>query len=119
MATYESASIRRFNYGRVDVIRAATKEALAWTEAMTHNGRSKQEMLKLFQEAMAKQTDVMNKVSEANSYLIMPYIVPLRGVMIYLDFGVSAGNQRTRSRQLLHRTQRDRSANNGKSTGSF
>ena len=47
----------------VDVIRAATKEAKAWVEAMCLNGGcSREETLKLFWEAMAKQTDVMNKV---------------------------------------------------------
>lgn len=34
MATYESAGIRRFALGRVDCIRAASPEALAWAKAM-------------------------------------------------------------------------------------
>jgi choline O-acetyltransferase len=34
VSTYESASIRRFALGRVDVIRAASAEALAWVKAM-------------------------------------------------------------------------------------
>lgn len=34
MATYESAGIRRFALGRVDVIRSASPEALAWAKAM-------------------------------------------------------------------------------------
>ncbi|XP_044018407.1 choline O-acetyltransferase isoform X1 [Aphidius gifuensis] len=34
VATYESASIRRFSKGRVDVIRAASPESLAWVKAM-------------------------------------------------------------------------------------
>lgn len=34
VSTYESASIRRFRYGRVDNIRAATPEALQWVQAM-------------------------------------------------------------------------------------
>ena len=34
MATYESAGIRRFAQGRVDVIRAASPEALGWVKAM-------------------------------------------------------------------------------------
>lgn len=33
-ATYESASTRRFLLGRVDCIRSATIEALAWVQAM-------------------------------------------------------------------------------------
>lgn len=34
VATYESAGIRRFAMGRVDCIRAASPEALAWAKAM-------------------------------------------------------------------------------------
>ncbi|XP_043474260.1 choline O-acetyltransferase-like isoform X2 [Leptopilina heterotoma] len=34
VATYESAGIRRFALGRVDVIRSASPEALAWAKAM-------------------------------------------------------------------------------------
>lgn len=34
VATYESAGIRRFALGRVDCIRAASPEALAWAKAM-------------------------------------------------------------------------------------
>src|SRR4051812_397066 len=34
VSTYESATIRKFRQGRVDNIRAATPEALAWTKAM-------------------------------------------------------------------------------------
>lgn len=32
--TYESASTRRFRYGRVDCIRSATEEAHAWAQTM-------------------------------------------------------------------------------------
>lgn len=35
MSTYESASIRRFQEGRVDNIRSATPEALAFVQSMT------------------------------------------------------------------------------------
>ena len=34
VSTYESASIRQFKHGRVDNIRAATLEALAWSKSM-------------------------------------------------------------------------------------
>ena len=34
VTTYESASLRRFRYGRADNIRAATKQALQWVKAM-------------------------------------------------------------------------------------
>lgn len=35
MPTYESASIRRFQHGRVDNIRSSTAEALEFVKAMT------------------------------------------------------------------------------------
>lgn len=35
MPTYESASIRRFQQGRVDNIRSSTAEALEFVKAMT------------------------------------------------------------------------------------
>ncbi|KAH7980554.1 hypothetical protein HPB49_017256 [Dermacentor silvarum] len=34
VSTYESASLRKFYLGRVDNIRAATAQALAWVQAM-------------------------------------------------------------------------------------
>lgn len=34
VSTYESAAVRQFKFGRVDNIRAATNEALAWSQAM-------------------------------------------------------------------------------------
>lgn len=37
VATYESASTRRFRLGRVDCIRAATMEALEWAKAMNQS----------------------------------------------------------------------------------
>lgn len=37
MATYESASTRRFRLGRVDCIRAATIETLEWAKAMNQS----------------------------------------------------------------------------------
>lgn len=38
VATYESASTRRFLLGRVDCIRSATKETLEWVQSMTEGG---------------------------------------------------------------------------------
>uniref|UniRef100_A0A914V3D5 Choline O-acetyltransferase n=1 Tax=Plectus sambesii TaxID=2011161 RepID=A0A914V3D5_9BILA len=40
VSTYESAAIRRFRIGRVDNIRAATPEALAWVQSMASSGTS-------------------------------------------------------------------------------
>ncbi|VVC41984.1 Hypothetical protein CINCED_3A025026 [Cinara cedri] len=74
VATYESASTRRFRLGRVDCIRAATTEALEWAKAMNQSavtetsilGTKKifytvtdNEKLQLFESAVKKQTDVM------------------------------------------------------------
>lgn len=41
VSTYESASIRRFREGRVDNIRSATPEALAFVKAMTDGSLSR------------------------------------------------------------------------------
>lgn len=38
VATYESASTRRFLLGRVDCIRSATTEALSWVQSMAEGG---------------------------------------------------------------------------------
>ncbi|PSN50570.1 Choline O-acetyltransferase [Blattella germanica] len=80
VATYESASTRRFLLGRVDCIRSAHVEALQWVRAMcqdesgtedcededTHSGKrvtfslyDVQQKLQLFDAAMKKQTEVM------------------------------------------------------------
>ncbi|KAJ8917224.1 hypothetical protein NQ315_012716 [Exocentrus adspersus] len=71
-ATYESASIRRFRLGRVDCIRSATPEALAWVAAMaqpkeddignkkvTFHLVSDEKKLLLWGEAVAAQTAEM------------------------------------------------------------
>ncbi|KAK7122163.1 hypothetical protein R3I94_019318 [Phoxinus phoxinus] len=61
VSTYESASLRRFRQGRVDNIRSATPEALAFAKAMT-NGRTstqdteKMEKLRAAVEAQTKIT---------------------------------------------------------------
>ncbi|CAG9539986.1 unnamed protein product [Cercopithifilaria johnstoni] len=58
VSTYESASIRRFRYGRVDNIRAATPEALRWVKAMHVKNNTRDEKQKLFMEAMQKQAEI-------------------------------------------------------------
>ncbi|KAJ1365843.1 hypothetical protein KIN20_026286 [Parelaphostrongylus tenuis] len=57
VSTYESASLRRFRFGRVDNIRASTKEALEWVKAMTRN-ESKETKLILLRRAAEKQAIV-------------------------------------------------------------
>ncbi|XP_056291596.1 choline O-acetyltransferase-like [Pseudoliparis swirei] len=61
VSTYESASIRRFQEGRVDNIRSATPEALAFVKAMTEgklstNDAEKMEMLRSAITAQTKYT---------------------------------------------------------------
>ncbi|XP_072400603.1 choline O-acetyltransferase [Diabrotica undecimpunctata] len=71
-ATYESASVRRFRMGRVDCIRSASPEALAWVKAMsqpkeddTSNKKvtfhlvSDEKKILLWNEAVAAQTTEM------------------------------------------------------------
>ncbi|XP_046865290.1 choline O-acetyltransferase [Drosophila willistoni] len=85
VATYESASTRRFLHGRVDCIRAASMEALEWSKAMCQGEGanvtlesdreddyeesrkvkfsiySKDHLRELFRCAVARQTEVMVK----------------------------------------------------------
>ncbi|XP_062376374.1 choline O-acetyltransferase [Sardina pilchardus] len=59
VSTYESASIRRFQEGRVDNIRSATFEALSFGKAMT-DGRStfsNDEKMKILKDAINAQTN--------------------------------------------------------------
>lgn len=64
VSTYESASTRRFHFGRVDNIRANTPEALEWARAMVDEtgNVSAKEKLRLFRLAMQAQTDLMVQV---------------------------------------------------------
>ncbi|KAF1375696.1 hypothetical protein PFLUV_G00222880 [Perca fluviatilis] len=58
VSTYESASIRRFQKGRVDNIRSATPEALAFVKAMTDEelSTSETEKMELLRSAINMQT---------------------------------------------------------------
>ncbi|XP_068183862.1 choline O-acetyltransferase [Antennarius striatus] len=58
VSTYESASIRRFQQGRVDNIRSATPEAFAFVKAMTDGklSTSDTEKMEMLQAAIAAQT---------------------------------------------------------------
>ncbi|KAG7267656.1 hypothetical protein CRUP_002024 [Coryphaenoides rupestris] len=60
VSTYESASIRRFQEGRVDNIRSATLEALAFVKSMTGDEGatlSDSERMKRLRDAIRAQTD--------------------------------------------------------------
>ncbi|XP_063347457.1 choline O-acetyltransferase [Pelmatolapia mariae] len=58
VSTYESASLRRFQQGRVDNIRSATPEAFAFVKAMTEgkNSTSDTEKMELLKGAITAQT---------------------------------------------------------------
>ncbi|XP_016889647.1 choline O-acetyltransferase b [Cynoglossus semilaevis] len=59
VSTYESASIRRFQQGRVDNIRSATREALAFVKSMTDERVvfADSEKMKRLRDALNAQTD--------------------------------------------------------------
>ncbi|XP_060942783.1 choline O-acetyltransferase [Limanda limanda] len=59
VSTYESASIRRFQQGRVDNIRSATPKALAFAKAMTDGMQSTSdtEKMEMLRGAIAAQTN--------------------------------------------------------------
>ncbi|KAJ8670744.1 hypothetical protein QAD02_002003 [Eretmocerus hayati] len=96
VATYESAGVRRFARGRVDVIRAASPEGLAWVKAMcqgdpraqtdttTEEGAkrvqftiySKQRIKELFDLAVQRQTKEM--MDNITGYGIDNHLMGLR-----------------------------------------
>ena len=59
VATYESASTRRFRLGRVDCIRSAHPEALTWCRSMSSDRQDREDRRRLFLLAIKKQTKVM------------------------------------------------------------
>lgn len=64
VSTYESCSLRQFKKGRVDNIRSATMEALAWSRSMCGDtGISDERKIELFREAICKQTEVLKYTS--------------------------------------------------------
>lgn len=62
VSTYESASTRRFRFGRVDNIRAAHPESLAFVKIMSDKAASDSIKMQAFANAIAKQTNVMFQV---------------------------------------------------------
>jgi choline O-acetyltransferase len=60
VATYESASTRRYKLGRVDCIRSTTKEALEWVKAMPPGCKDDPtEKSRKFHHSVEKQTTIM------------------------------------------------------------
>ncbi|RKP00863.1 hypothetical protein CXG81DRAFT_26448 [Caulochytrium protostelioides] len=62
--TYESASTRRFAYGRTETGRALSKEALAFCEAMTRAGTSAQDRMTALRAAVAQHVAFMAEAGE-------------------------------------------------------
>ncbi|GFS06514.1 choline acetyltransferase [Elysia marginata] len=68
-STYESASVRRYRQGRVDVIRANSPAALTWIKAMLGQTEcSEEEKLRLFMEAVQWQQDYTLDVPTVSDY---------------------------------------------------
>ncbi|CAI4231826.1 unnamed protein product [Auanema sp. JU1783] len=61
VSTYESASLRRFGFGRVDNIRANTQEALEWVTSMVRKDVPKEKQIELLRKAAAKQAQVTSE----------------------------------------------------------
>jgi hypothetical protein len=92
--TYESASTRRFQYGRVDSIRASHPEALEWTKAMMDSNLGKEEKRNKLKIAIAKQT----KVTKENIFaegVDVPLLGKERSVNFESKFSCFHLNQKT------------------------
>ena len=102
VATYESAGIRRYALGRVDVIRAASPESLAWVKAMCQgdpemkgSNDPQEEGTKRVQFTIYSVTDnpsIIHVENFALSRSIVLSFVASRGwffifIMFYINFG--------------------------------
>ncbi|XP_067124001.1 choline O-acetyltransferase-like [Centruroides vittatus] len=58
-ATYESAALRKFRFGRIDNIRASSQEALEFSKSMLDPSLSQTEKWDKFQKAVKKQTEIL------------------------------------------------------------
>ncbi|KAM3862794.1 choline O-acetyltransferase [Diretmus argenteus] len=78
VSTYESASIRRFQEGRVDNIRSATPEALAFVKAMTDGSTSDAEKMEKLRGAISAQTKYT--ILAITGMAIDNHLLGLRGI---------------------------------------
>ncbi|XP_035028756.1 choline O-acetyltransferase [Hippoglossus stenolepis] len=80
VSTYESASIRRFQQGRVDNIRSATPKALAFVKAMTDGMQSTSdtEKMEMLHGAIAAQTNYT--IRSITGMAIDNHLLGLRGI---------------------------------------
>ncbi|XP_029933172.1 choline O-acetyltransferase b [Myripristis murdjan] len=87
VSTYESASIRRFQEGRVDNIRSATPEALAFVKSMTDEKAifTDSEKMKRFWDAIKAQTDYT--VAAITGMAIDNHLLGLREIAKELNMG--------------------------------
>ncbi|XP_019718380.1 carnitine O-acetyltransferase [Hippocampus comes] len=75
-ATYESASLRMFKYGRTDAIRVTTKESLKFVQAMQDPTKQNTERLALLQKAA--QTHKENAYNAIHGQAIDRHLLGLR-----------------------------------------
>ncbi|KAF7637875.1 Carn_acyltransf domain-containing protein [Meloidogyne graminicola] len=64
--SYESATMRRFKFGRVDNIRAATPEVLNWVKVMNNSNKDKKTKKILLQIAFNKQIEITKENLNGN-----------------------------------------------------
>ncbi|XP_055944108.1 choline O-acetyltransferase-like [Argiope bruennichi] len=117
VSTYESASLRRFYKGRVDNIRAATAEALAWVKAMCDSQQVTEETkVQLFQACIKKQTEILlytingegpdnhllalREIAKAKNYPDLP-IFQDKSYWEFLNFRLSTSQLPTKSGVLV------------------
>ncbi|XP_067130228.1 uncharacterized protein [Centruroides vittatus] len=83
-ATYESAALRKFRFGRIDNIRASSQEALDFSKSMLDPSLSQAEKWVKFQKAVKKQTEILlytiNGEGPDNHLLCLKEMAALHGL---------------------------------------
>ncbi|XP_023221857.1 choline O-acetyltransferase-like [Centruroides sculpturatus] len=83
-ATYESAALRKFRFGRIDNIRASSQEALDFSKSMLDPSLSQAEKLDKFRRAVKKQTEMLlytiNGEGPDNHLLCLKEMAALHGL---------------------------------------
>ncbi|XP_023214443.1 choline O-acetyltransferase-like, partial [Centruroides sculpturatus] len=83
-ATYESAALRKFRFGRIDNIRASSQEAFDFSKSMLDPSLSQAEKWEKFQKAVKKQTEILlytiNGEGPDNHLLCLKEMAALHGL---------------------------------------
>ncbi|XP_067145486.1 choline O-acetyltransferase-like [Centruroides vittatus] len=83
-ATYESAALRKFRFGRIDNIRASSQEALDFSKSMLDSSSSQAEKWDKFQKAVKKQNEILlytiNGEGPDNHLLCLKEMAALHGL---------------------------------------